>query len=79
MISNIIKNAGFVVALIIAGSTNYSVAQQSESEKCRKAKGMYQLCYFSCIGSTAGGLGYAASVCGTKCSKEAAEMQSSCP
>lgn len=49
-----------------------------KASQCERAKSFYKACYFSCVGSTAGGLANAANVCGTRCGAEKSEMNRSC-
>jgi hypothetical protein len=67
-----------ICALLILTIPQSSIGQQTESEACRRAKNFYQACYFSCIGSTPGGVAYAANVCGTKCSAEKTNILNFC-
>ena len=55
-----------------------SVNESPKEGACRQARSFYQACYFSCIGSTAGGVMYAANLCGTKCSEEKSEITRAC-
>jgi hypothetical protein len=55
-----------------------NTAEKQSDGACRQARSFYQACYFSCIGSTAGGMAYAANVCGTKCSQEKSEITRAC-
>ena len=68
----------FICTLLILIMPQSSIGQQTESEACRRAKNFYQACYFSCIGSTPGGVAYAANVCGTKCSAEKTNILNFC-
>ena len=43
---------------------------ESKTKLCEQSRAFYKGCYFSCIGSTAGGIGYAANYCGTQCNTE---------
>ena len=67
-----------IYTLLILIVPQSSIGQQTESEACRRAKNFYQACYFSCIGSTPGGVAYAANVCGTKCSAEKTNILNFC-
>lgn len=49
-----------------------------KASQCERAKSFYKACYFSCVGSTAGGLANAANICGTRCGAEKSEMNRSC-
>ena len=58
-----------------ANESRYAAERASQ---CERAKSFYKACYFSCVGSTAGGLANAANVCGTRCGSEKSEMNRSC-
>jgi len=58
-----------------ANESKYAAERASQ---CSRAKGFYQACYFSCVGSVPGGLANAANVCGTRCGSEKSEMNRSC-
>ena len=58
-------------------ASNADIAD-SKTRMCEQARAFYRACYFSCIGSTSGGIGYAANYCGTQCSHEKKQIITNC-
>ena len=67
----------FIFFLFLSGCEN-NPRTSNETTECRQAKGFYQMCYGSCLGSTPGGFLQAASRCGNQCLNEAKNMSYIC-
>ena len=68
----------YLIFLIMLSACESNPRNANESSECRQAKGSYQMCFGSCLGSTPGTFLQAASKCGNMCQKEASNMASIC-
>jgi hypothetical protein len=71
------KFIGIFFLLVLAGCET-TPKNTNESPECRRAKGIYSMCYGNCLSSTPGGMLAAASRCGNVCRNQVIEMSAVC-